>query len=130
MHIYKRKIFGYECDLYGHLNNSRYLNLCEEARSVALEQTEFSIDTLYKMNIYMFVRNINVEYIKSIPVGSEVTIESIIIKYSRLRSIWKQTLRNKKNEICSIVTVDVVFTKNNKPSRLPKEIFENLGNLI
>ncbi|MEA1972614.1 MAG: acyl-CoA thioesterase, partial [Candidatus Cloacimonadota bacterium] len=88
MHIYKRKIFGYECDLYGHLNNAKYLNICEEARSDALEQTDYSVNYLYQLGIYMFVRNANIQFIKSIPVGSEISIRSKVVKYTRLRSIW------------------------------------------
>lgn len=130
MHIYKRKIFGYECDLYGHLNNAKYLNICEEARSDALEQTDYSVNDLYELGIYMFVRNANIQFIKSIPVGSEITIRSKVVKYTRLRSIWEQKLIDAQNEVCSIITIDVIFTKDNKPKRLPKNVYKNFGKQV
>lgn len=128
--IYTRKIFGHECDLYGHLNNAKYLNLFEEARSEAMEQTNFTLDILFDLGIFMYVRNVNLDFIKSIPVGSEVSVESNIIKFTKLRSVWQQTIKNTKDEICAVLTIDVVFIKDKKPSRLPKNIYEELGKLV
>jgi len=33
---FRKRIYGYECDLYGHLHNTNYLNILEAARSEAL----------------------------------------------------------------------------------------------
>jgi len=43
MFNYSRRIFSYECDIYGHLNNAEYLKLFEEARSEALTEIGYSL---------------------------------------------------------------------------------------
>ena len=127
---YKRKIFGYECDIYGHLNNAIYLHIYEEARSDALDQMGMSIQELNEKNIGIYLIHLELEFLKAIQMGETITILSDIIKSTRLKATWKQKIINSKNEICNHAIVKGVFIKDTKPTRLPKEIFEHFNKFI
>ena len=87
---YNRKIFGYECDIYGHLNNANYLHLYEEARADALEEMDMSIGKLNKEGVHVYLSEINLTFKIGLPVGEKVIIDSRMIKATRATSIWKQ----------------------------------------
>ena len=127
---YKRKIFGYECDVYGHLNNAIYLHIYEEARSDALDQMEMSIQKLNEKNIGIFLINVELEFIKAISLGENIIVRTYIIESTRLRATWKQEIFNSENELCNRAIVKGVFIRDNKPSRLPKEIVEHFNQFI
>lgn len=121
IHEYRRRIFGYECDIYGHLNNANYLHLYEEARSVFLEDIDYPIRRLQEMNIAIFITKANIEYIKGVELESEVLIKSWIQSGNRLRGFWKQEIYV-GDVLCSRISIEGVFTSNGKPTRLPKEL--------
>ena len=121
---YKRKIFGYECDIYGHLNNANYLHLYEEARADALEQMKLPISKLADQGFHIYLTNIEINFIKGLPLESTITIKSRINSMNRLTSIWIQEIYNTKEELCNTAIVKGAFIKDGKPIRLPKDLFE------
>lgn len=125
---YKRRIFGYECDIYGHLNNANYLHLYEEARADALEQMKIPVRKLAAIGYHIYITNIELEFIKGLPLESNVIIRSWAEKSNRLTAIWIQEIFNEDNEICNRAQVKGVFVKNGKPTRISKELFEIFRN--
>ena len=121
---YKRKIFGYECDIYGHLNNANYLHLYEEARADALEQMKLPIVKLADIGFHIYLTNIEINFIKGLPLESTITIKSRINSMNRLTSTWIQEIYNTKEELCNTAIVKGVFIKDGNPIRLPKDLFE------
>jgi len=121
---FKRKIYGYECDVYGHLNNANYLHLYEEARSEALEDMGMSIGKLSEEGIHIYLTEINLTFKNGLPVGENVVIDTRMIKANRATSIWKQEIFNSAGELCNIAIVRGVFIKSGKPFRISKELFE------
>lgn len=121
IHEYRRRIFGYECDIYGHLNNANYLHLYEEARSVFLEDIELPIRKLQELGLAIYITKADLEFIKGVELESEAVIKSWIINGSRLRGLWQQEIYV-NDELCNRITIEGVFTSNGKPRRLPKEI--------
>ena len=122
---YKRKIFGYECDIYGHLNNANYLHLYEEARADALEQMNIPIRMIREMGFSIYVIHIEINFKKGIELEETVIIKSSISQISRLKAVWKQEIYNSKNELCNTALVTCVFVKAGKPCRISKELFEH-----
>ncbi len=123
---YKRKIFGYECDVYGHLNNANYLHLYEEARADALEKMKLPIRELNNLGFQIYLTNIELEFIKAIALEEIVMITTEVSKTNRLHSVWIQKMINEDQEVCNIATVKGVFVKNGKPNRLPKDLYETI----
>ncbi len=122
---YNRKIFGYECDIYGHLNNANYLHLYEEARSDALEDMDMSIGKLSEEGVHIYLSEINLTFKIGLPVGEKVVIDSRMIKATRATSIWKQEIFNSAGKLCNIAIVHGVFIKDGKPFRISKDLFED-----
>ena len=121
---YKRKIFGYECDIYGHLNNANYLHLYEEARADALEQMNMPIRKLADIGFHIYLTNIEINFVKGLPLESSITIKSRIDSMNRLTSVWIQEIYNAQEELCNTAIVKGAFVKDGKPVRLPKDLFE------
>lgn len=129
VHEYKRRIFGYECDIYGHLNNANYLHLYEEARSQFLEDINLPIRRLNELGIAIFVLRVEIDYIKSVELESEVSIKSWIVSGTRLRGLWQQELYM-DGQLCSRIVVHGVYASGGKPCRLPKEIYEEIKTYV
>jgi len=127
---YKRKIFGYECDLYGHLNNANYLHLYEEARAEALDDMKMSVARLSKENLHIYLSEITLTFKIGIPVGENVRIETNMIKATRATSVWKQKIYNSADQLCSTATVRGAFIKDGKPFRISRELFEEYKTYI
>ena len=121
---YKRRIFGYECDVYGHLNNANYLHLYEEARADALEQMKIPVRNLANLGFHIYLTNIELVFKKGLPLESVVTIKSHIDKANRLTSTWIQEIFDGQGELCNTAIVKGVFVKDGKPTRISKELFE------
>ncbi len=127
---FKRKIYGYECDVYGHLNNANYLHLYEEARSEALEDMGMSIGKLSEEGIHIYLTEINLTFKNGLPVGENVVIDTRMIKANRATSIWKQEIFNSAGKLCNIAIVRGVFIKSGKPFRISKELFKDYKKFI
>ena len=127
---YNRKIFGYECDIYGHLNNANYLHLYEEARADALEDMDMSIGKLNEEGIRIYISEINLTFKIGLPVGERVVVDTRMVKANRAISVWKQEIFNAAGELCNIAIVKGVFIREGKPFRISKELFEEYKKYI
>ena len=123
VHEYRRRVFGYECDIYGHLNNANYLHLYEEARSIFLEDVGLPVRKLQELGIAIYITKVEIDFIKGILLESEVVIKSWVVSGSRLRGLWQQEMYV-DDELCSRITIEGVYANNGKPRRLPRDIFE------
>jgi len=127
---YNRKIFGYECDIYGHLNNANYLHLYEEARADALEDMDMSIGKLNEEGIRIYISEINLTFKIGLPVGERVVLDTRMVKANRAISVWKQEIFNAAGKLCNIAIVKGVFIREGKPFRISKELFEEYKKYI
>ena len=127
---YERRIFGFECDIYGHLNNANYLKLYEEARADALEQIGLPIRELREKGIAIYLIRIELDFKKGVELEEKILVKSEIITANRLKSIWRQEIYDNKKEMCNVAVVQAVFVKNGKPFRIPKELNEHIQNFI
>jgi YbgC/YbaW family acyl-CoA thioester hydrolase len=125
IHEYRRRIFGYECDVYGHMNNANYLHLYEEARSVFLEDINLPIRRLQEMGIAIFITRAELEFIRSVPLEAEVLLKSWVLSGNRLRGLWQQEIYV-ADELCSRITIEGVYARNGRPQRLPQEIMSRI----
>ncbi len=125
--IYERKIVGYECDIYGHLNNANYLHVYEEARTKALNEIGLSISGLLAQNLHMYLNEINIKFMRGVPLDSIVTVTTEIIVKNRLRSIWHQEMFDSDGNLCSVADVHGVFARDGRPIRIPQELMANFG---
>lgn len=130
MFEFKRKIYGYECDVYGHLNNSNYLQLLEAARAEALIEMEIPVAKLLEWNISIFVTHIDISYIKPLKIEQVARVLTITNKITKVKGVWIQEVYNENNELCAKAIVTGVFTTEGKPVRVGKELFDLMTKFI
>jgi len=122
MFEFKRKIYGYECDVYGHLNNSNYLQLLEAGRAEALNEMGIPVAKLLDWNISIFITNIDISYIKPLKIEHIAKVITKTSKITRVKGIWIQEIYNNDNILCTKAIVTGVFTSNGKPVRVPNDL--------
>ena len=119
---FTKKIYGYECDVYGHLNNAVYLQLYEAARAEALISMEMPVARLKEQGIMLFLIKVEIEYKKGVELEDTVTIKTMITKNDRLKALWYQEIYNSKGELCSFANITGVYVSDGKPTRIDKEL--------
>jgi len=120
---FKKRIYGYECDIYGHLNNANYLPILEAARSEALQEMGMPIQKLLEMKWHIYVFRFELDFIKSIQLEDIIEVRSKVLQLNKVKSIWEQEIYNSTNELCFRSLLTAVFAHNGKPARLIPEIY-------
>ena len=123
---FNKRIYGYECDIYGHLNNANYLQLLEAARSEALYEMNLAQSDLQKKGIQLFVHYGEISFIKAIDHDEVITVKSFFTEMNRIKGKWHQEIYNATKEICFTADITIVFASEGKAKRLPLEVFEQL----
>lgn len=121
---FSKRVYGFECDVYGHMNNSNYLQLLESARAEAMIEMGMSITRLKELDLQIFVTGFELDYIKSLQLEDIVTVKSWYCEMTRLKGRWHQQIFNSDGELCFTATMQAVFARQGKPQRLPHEVFE------
>jgi len=122
---FKKKIYGYECDIYGHMNNANYLMMLEAARSDALVEMEMPIAKLMELNIQLFVLRYELDYIKALELEDIITVKSWFYDVNRLKGFWRQEVYNSAGELCFVAKFTVVHASEGKAKRLPVDLYDH-----
>ena len=122
---YNRRIYGYECDMYGHLNNAHYLHLLEAARTEALMDVQMPMDLLQKLGWHVYIHRYEIDYKLPVMLDEIATVKSRILELNRARSLWLQEVFNPQGQLCFTAQVHVVHVRAGKPARVPDEIWEH-----
>jgi YbgC/YbaW family acyl-CoA thioester hydrolase len=120
---YQKRIYGFECDIYGHLNNANYLQLLEAARSEALIDMKLPIVELKERGVQLFVYRFELDYLKSVDLDEIATVKSSFSEINRIKGIWHQEVFNRNGDKCLNAILTVVFAADGKASRLPMDVF-------
>lgn len=86
------KVRGYHLDVYGHVNNARYLEFLEEARWSLFEK---DMALWMEMGVSFFVVNINISYRSPAVLNTFLNIESGITEIKSRSCVLKQTVTDK-----------------------------------
>lgn len=121
---FQKRIYGYECDIYGHLNNANYLPLLEAARSEVLQEMGMPIQKLLEMHWHIYILRFELDYIKAIQLEDIVTVKSIIVSMTKVKGDWIQEIYNSKGELCFRAKLTAVFAHHGKPARLTPELYD------
>ncbi len=120
---YRKRIYGFECDIYGHLNNANYLHLLEEARSEAMTDIDMPINKLADLGWSVYIHRFELDYVKPLMLEEIATVKSEIVELNKVRSKWLQQVYNPAGDLCFRAYVYVVHVHGGKPARVPDEIW-------
>ena len=128
IHTIEIKIRGYHLDLFGHVNNARYLEFLEEARWAAFEKT-VDLEDLARNGYAFTVVNINISYRRPALMHDVICVESEVTKWGRRSAVIHQAVKRKGTDTV-IADADVTFvmvdTQKQKTAVLEGELLEIL----
>lgn len=101
------RIRGYHTDIYGHVNNARYLEFLEEGRWTLLE-THLDLADWMKSGLSFFVVNINISYKKSVELGNTIVVDSCLLKFGTKSATLRQKILLKGTDIVC-AEADITF---------------------
>ena len=122
--IFKKRIYGYECDIYGHLNNSNYLQILEAARSEAMQDMGVTIRQMLDARWHIYILHFELDYIKAVQLEDIIEIRSKIIWMNRVKGDWIQEIYNPAGELCFMAKLTAVFAYEGKPARLAPQFYD------
>ena len=88
-HTTKIKVRGYHLDLYGHVNNARYLEFLEEARWTFFEE-KADLPAFLQSGLALIVVNINIDYRHAATMGDELAIATSVKSVGKRSAIMHQ----------------------------------------
>lgn len=121
---FRKRIYGYECDVYGHLNNANYLQILECARAEAMLEMGMSVSRMRELDLQVFVRSFSLDYSKALDLEDTLTVRSWFDRMNRVKGHWVQQIFNSGGELCFKAEMVGVFASRGKAQRLPVEVFE------
>lgn len=101
------KIRGYHLDLYGHVNNARYLEFLEEARWDFLEQ-QVDIASFTGKGMGLAVVNININYRRGAYVNEEIEVVTSLSRIGNKSAVMHQDVVLKGTDTL-VADADVTF---------------------
>ena len=128
IHTIDIKIRGYHLDVFGHVNNARYLEFLEEARWAAFEKTA-DLEVLARKGQAFTVVNININYRRPALLNDVLTVETSITEWRRRSAVIRQEVKNKEGGelVADAEVIFVIFdTRKQKTAVLEGELLKML----
>ncbi|PHV10693.1 acyl-CoA thioesterase [Chitinimonas sp. BJB300] len=106
-HLTDIKVRGYHLDLYGHVNNARYLEFLEEARW-GFTEDHGSFEAFTKASLAFVIVNINIDYRRPAMMGEQLVIETAMQKIGSRSAMIHQAVKLKGTDTL-VAEADVTF---------------------
>ena len=107
IHTIEIKIRGYHLDLFGHVNNARYLEFLEEARWAAFEKS-VDLEQMARRGWAFTVVNININYRRPALMNDQLRIETRVSEWRRRSAVVRQEVINSHSGE-TVADADVTF---------------------
>jgi len=102
------KVRGYHLDLFGHVNNARYLEFLEEGRWAFADQ-HLELLEWRKRGIIFSVVNININYRRPALMGDMIEIRTTVARLGKASAVMHQDIFLKGTQKL-VADADVTFT--------------------
>ncbi|RTK97572.1 MAG: YbgC/FadM family acyl-CoA thioesterase [Lysobacterales bacterium] len=107
-HCSRIKVRGYHLDLYGHVNNARYLEFLEEARWAWFESGG-ELDRLAQRGLGFAIVRIDISYRRPAFMGEELEIRTALARIGRASGTLRQEVVLAPEPAVRIAGADVTF---------------------
>lgn len=112
-----------DCDPFGHLNNSRYIDYLLNAREDHLKDFyQLSLDSFYKKGLGWMVSSHQIHYVRPALYNERVCIQSLLIGMGESHLLVEMTMWDESLKICKAILWTRFVAVNLKTGR--KEIHE------
>jgi thioesterase-3 len=126
------KVRGFHLDVYGHVNNARYLEFLEDARWTLIE-TEIDLDRWRKLGFAFTIVKITINYRRRATLNDVLEVHTRLGKLGSRSGVFKQaiTLAVTGDPVADAEVVFVIVDlQSGKAVRLEGEIQKALGTLM
>lgn len=113
---------GYEIDAFGHVNNANYLNYYEHARWCMLKDEGIDLNSFKDWDRWPVIAGIDIQYVKPIFMGDQVTIETRLVEYRRSSMQIEQKIMKGSSTISTAKIRSVFVDGKGKPAPLPEDV--------
>ncbi|WP_432721802.1 thioesterase family protein [Jeongeupia wiesaeckerbachi] len=121
MHQTEIKVRGYHLDLYGHVNNARYLEFLEEARWGALE-AHGDLDWFMQRQLALVVSRIDIRYKRPATMGDVLVVDTRLDRLDeRAGVIAQRIVRQDNGKLVAEAEVTFAVIHPDTPGALPLE---------
>lgn len=123
-HAIEIKVRGYHLDVFGHVNNARYLEFLEEARWSIIEE-RIQLDSLFGKGHLFVVVNINISYRRPALLNHVIQIETSLKNLKTHSGILRQLVKLKGRDTViadAEVTFVILDSKTQKPLKIEGEL--------
>jgi thioesterase-3 len=127
-HTIELKVRGYHLDLFGHVNNARYLEFLEEGRWAAFEEA-VDLQQLAAKGYAFTVVNINISYRRPALMNHVLSIETAVAQLNRRSGVIHQVVKLKGTDTLiadADVTFVIVDAKTQKAAPLEGDLMDML----
>lgn len=125
------KVRGYHLDLYGHVNNARYLEFLEEARWTFFEERA-DLPAFLSSGIALIVVNINIDYRHPATMNDQLSVETMVKSVGNRSAVIHQLVKLAGSDKI-VASADVTFVafdgKQNKAVQIDGKLRELLQGL-
>ena len=121
VHTIDIKVRGYHLDLFGHVNNARYLEFLEEGRWAAFEEA-MDLQKIARQGYLFTVVNININYRRPALMNQVLCVETQIARWNRRSAVIHQVVKlNKSDSVIADADVTFVIVDANTQKAVPLE---------
>ena len=125
----KYKIRNYHVDSYGHVNNAVYINFLEDARTDFFDYLGFSLSYLAKNNIFIYITEINIKYLKPGFLDDIIVVTASMINHTRVRITWLQEIFRENEKLVTSNVTCAFMNGMKKPIKIPEFVLNKLEKL-
>lgn len=117
-HLTEIKVRGYHLDLYGHVNNARYLEFLEEARWAMMEEGD--LDWFMQQGYALVISQIDIRYMRPASMGDRLQIETRLDRLlPRAGVIIQRVLNMGTGKAVASAEVTFAVLQSNRAGALP-----------
>ncbi|MBU0551651.1 acyl-CoA thioesterase [Myxococcota bacterium] len=104
MHVSQFFIYETYLDLYGHVNNAKYMELYEQARWDWLNQSSLGADFIKSTNVGPVILKVEIEFIKEIKSRQTINIYTWVARHEKKIFYIEQEMRFPNGDLASRAT--------------------------
>ena len=120
------RVRNHQIDSYGHVNNASYLLYLEDARSDFFEFLGYSLGKLKDMDIYVFITEIKIKYLKPAYLDDVITVTGNFTDIGRVRATWVQKIYKEESLLIEAFVTGAFLNGNGKIIKIPDFIKEKM----
>ncbi|QKJ67218.1 acyl-CoA thioesterase [Deefgea piscis] len=131
-HLTPIKVHGFHLDLYGHVNNARYLEFLEEARWGLMEEYG-DLSWFMAQKMALVVSRVDIRYIRAATMGDQLLIETRLAELlPREGKIHQRIVRKDNGKV--VAEADISFAVIHPEQRgallIEGELFERFNQVL